>query len=131
MYQCIYGAIPSRECSVKAPAKWRNSVYVLTEICHQWSKWLGPWFTNRFSGKTWSQFSDFTSFLELQSINEICFVIRQRQIVQILLFPFTKFEKNIMNIKCKITAFIVFRLYYSLSYQSHFCYLCISPQSIL
>ena len=23
-------------------SKWRNSVYVLTEVCHQRSKWLGP-----------------------------------------------------------------------------------------
>ena len=30
--------------SIKAPAKWKNSVYVLMEICHQRSKWLGPWF---------------------------------------------------------------------------------------
>ena len=36
------GAVPSRKCSIKAPAKWRNSVYVLTEICHQRSKWLRP-----------------------------------------------------------------------------------------
>ena len=43
MYQCLYGAIPSWKFSIKAPAKWRNSVYVLTEICHQRSKWLGPW----------------------------------------------------------------------------------------
>ena len=28
--------------SIKATAKWRNSVYVLTEIFHQRSKWLGP-----------------------------------------------------------------------------------------
>ena len=28
MYQCLNGAIPSRKCSIKAPAKW--------------SKWLGP-----------------------------------------------------------------------------------------
>ena len=41
MYQCLNGAIPSRKCSIKAPAKWRNSVYVLTEICHQRIKWLG------------------------------------------------------------------------------------------
>ena len=40
--QCLNGAIPSRKRSIKAPAKWRHSVYVLTEICHQRSKWLGP-----------------------------------------------------------------------------------------
>ena len=40
MYQCVNGAIPSRKCSIKAPAKWRNSVYVLMEICHHKSKWL-------------------------------------------------------------------------------------------
>ena len=27
-----------------APTKWRNSVYVLMEISHQRSKWLGPYF---------------------------------------------------------------------------------------
>ena len=32
MYQCRNGAILSRKCSIKAPAKWRNSVYVLTEM---------------------------------------------------------------------------------------------------
>ena len=42
MYQCLNGAIPSRKCSITAPAKWRNSVYVLTEICNQRSKWLCP-----------------------------------------------------------------------------------------
>ena len=43
MYQCLNGAIPSRKCSIKAPAKWGNSVYVvLTDICHQRSKWLSP-----------------------------------------------------------------------------------------
>ena len=42
MCQCLNGAIPSRKCSIKAPANWRNSVYVLMEICHQRSKWLGP-----------------------------------------------------------------------------------------
>ena len=42
MYQCLNGAIPSRKCSIKAPAKWRHSVYVLMDICLQWSKWLGP-----------------------------------------------------------------------------------------
>ena len=41
MYQCLNRAIPSRKCSINAPAKWRNSVYILTEICHQRSKWLG------------------------------------------------------------------------------------------
>ena len=42
MYQCPNGAVPSRKCSVKASAKWRNIVYVLMEMCHQRSKWLGP-----------------------------------------------------------------------------------------
>ena len=42
MYQCLNEATPSRKCSIKAPAKWRNSVYVLTEICHLRSKWLDP-----------------------------------------------------------------------------------------
>ena len=35
MYQCLIRAIPSRKYSIKAPAKWRNALYVLTEICHQ------------------------------------------------------------------------------------------------
>ena len=30
------------QCLSRAPAKWRNTVYVLTEIYHQRSKWLGP-----------------------------------------------------------------------------------------
>ena len=42
MYQCLNRAIPSRKYSIKTPANWRNSVYVLTEICDQRSKWLGP-----------------------------------------------------------------------------------------
>ena len=41
MYQCRNGAIPSRNCSIMTLANWRNSVYVLMEICHQRSKWLG------------------------------------------------------------------------------------------
>ena len=41
-YQCFNRAIPWRKCSIKPPANWRNSVYVLTEICHQRSKWLDP-----------------------------------------------------------------------------------------
>ena len=44
MYQCLNGAIPSRKCSITAPAEWSNSVYVLTEICHQRIKWLDPIF---------------------------------------------------------------------------------------
>ena len=40
--QCLSGAIPSRKCFIKAPAKWRHSLYVLTEICHKLSKWLVP-----------------------------------------------------------------------------------------
>ena len=35
MYQCLNGAIPSRKRSIKAPAKSKNSIYVLTEICLQ------------------------------------------------------------------------------------------------
>ena len=34
--------IPPRKCSIMAPAKWRNTGYVLTEIFHQRSKWLDP-----------------------------------------------------------------------------------------
>ena len=50
MYQCLNKAIPSGKCSVKAsPAKWRYSVYVLTEICHQRSKWLVPLWFSAFS----------------------------------------------------------------------------------
>ena len=41
MYQCLYGAIPSRKCSIKAPAKWGNSVY---EVVYDYiGPWLGPW----------------------------------------------------------------------------------------
>ena len=35
VYQCLNGAITSRHA-----AKWKNYVYVLTEICHQRSIWL-------------------------------------------------------------------------------------------
>ena len=39
----VNGVIPSRKCSIQAPAEWRrNSVYGLMEICHQRSKWLHP-----------------------------------------------------------------------------------------
>ena len=34
----INGVIPSRKCSIKAPAKLRNYGYVLTQTCHQRSK---------------------------------------------------------------------------------------------
>ena len=40
--QSLNGALPSRKCSIKAPAKCKTSVCVLIEICLQWSKWLGP-----------------------------------------------------------------------------------------
>ena len=40
--QSLNGALPSRKCSVKAPANFKTSVYVLMEICLQWSKWLVP-----------------------------------------------------------------------------------------
>ena len=36
-------ALPPIKCSIKAPANLKNSIYVLTKICLQWSKWLGPW----------------------------------------------------------------------------------------
>ena len=43
MYQCLNGfKITSRKCSIKVPAKYKISDYVLTEICHLGSKWLGP-----------------------------------------------------------------------------------------
>ena len=42
MHQCLNGAIHSRKCSIMTPTKWRSFVYILTEICHQRSKWLGP-----------------------------------------------------------------------------------------
>ena len=41
-YQSLNRALPSRKCSIKTPAKCKTSVYVLTEICLQWSKWLVP-----------------------------------------------------------------------------------------
>ena len=43
MYQYLNRAIPSRKCSIKAPAKWRNSIYVLMEICYRTSKLQGLW----------------------------------------------------------------------------------------
>ena len=42
MYQCPNGEIPSSNCIIKAPAKWKNFVYVMTEFCHQRIKWLCP-----------------------------------------------------------------------------------------
>ena len=42
-YQRLNGALPSKKCSIKAPTKWSNSDHVETEICHQRSKWLGPY----------------------------------------------------------------------------------------
>ena len=42
-HQSLNGALPLWKCSIKAPAKWKTSVYVLREICLQWSKWLGPY----------------------------------------------------------------------------------------
>ena len=42
IYQCLNGApLPSR-IFIKVSAKCKTSIYVLTEICLQWSKWLGP-----------------------------------------------------------------------------------------
>ena len=65
MYQCLNGAIPSRICSFKAPAKWGSSVYVLTEVYHQRSKWLAPKFFswNCIAFATWA----LTTFLLLKS----------------------------------------------------------------
>ena len=43
MYQCHNLAIPSWKFSIKSHAKWRNSIYVLTEIRHrQRSKTIEP-----------------------------------------------------------------------------------------
>ena len=41
-YQRLNGALPWRKYSIKAPTKWKTSVYALTEICLQWSKQLDP-----------------------------------------------------------------------------------------
>ena len=39
-YLSLNGALPSRKCSSKAPAKCKTSVYVLTEIClHKVNDW--------------------------------------------------------------------------------------------
>ena len=46
MYQCLNSALPSRKYSIKTSVKCKSSVHVLTEIFLQWSKWLGPKFTN-------------------------------------------------------------------------------------
>ena len=37
-----YRALPSRKCSIKALAKCKSSVYVLTDIFLYWSEWLVP-----------------------------------------------------------------------------------------
>ena len=42
MYLCFNGAIPSRKCSINAPAKCKLWVWFSTDICHQRGKWLGP-----------------------------------------------------------------------------------------
>ena len=41
-YQSLNGALSSRKCSIKASTNGKTSVYVLTAICLQCSKWLGP-----------------------------------------------------------------------------------------
>ena len=38
----LNGALPSRKCSFKAPAKCKIFINVLLEICLQWIKRLGP-----------------------------------------------------------------------------------------
>ena len=40
-YQSLNRALPSRKCSIKATAKCKTSIYVLTEICLQRSQRLG------------------------------------------------------------------------------------------
>ena len=62
MYQCPNGEIPSRNCIIKAPAKWKNFVYVMTEFCHQRIKWLCPKFW-RFSKNTFLFFKWFFTIL--------------------------------------------------------------------
>ena len=54
--------IPSSKCSVEAPAKCKISIYVLMEICLQWSKWLEP--------KSTLKPLQWNSFEELQQISE-------------------------------------------------------------
>ena len=53
MYQCVNRTIPSNKCPINGHSKWRNSVYVLTEICHQRSKWLGPRWEKLLITKYW------------------------------------------------------------------------------
>ena len=53
VYQCLNGAIPSMKCSIKAPPKCKTSIYVLTEICLQWSKRLSPNTLNLKNGEIW------------------------------------------------------------------------------
>ena len=60
MYQCFNWAIHSKKCSIKAPVKWRNSVYVLTEICHQRSKRLGSMHSGPVLSKSWVFLIHFT-----------------------------------------------------------------------
>ena len=62
MYQCPNGEIPSRNCIIKAPARWKNFVYVMTEFCHQRIKWLCPKFW-RFSKNTFLFFKWFFTIL--------------------------------------------------------------------
>ena len=51
LYQCLNGAIPTRKCCIKAPAKWRNTGYV------SWESTPRP---NRAVGSTkWTNTFDF------------------------------------------------------------------------
>ena len=47
-YQSLNGVLPSMKCSVRTLSKCKNSVYVLTEICLQSSKWVGPTYVFEF-----------------------------------------------------------------------------------
>ena len=86
MYQCLNGGILSRKCSIMAPARWRNSVYFLTQIFHQRSKWLGPISSKGFFKK------DKTCAAIFQPNNNglgLCIAVAQKNFI-------TKLENNMM-----------------------------------
>ena len=56
--QILNRGLPPRKNSIKAPAKFKTCVYVLAEICLQWSKWLCPKLSNDKSYTTSSLFEN-------------------------------------------------------------------------
>ena len=80
--------LPSSKFSIKSPAKCKTSIYVLIEICLQWSKWLGPLARISKVEKTWciailiaSKYFFYKNFIErscAQMIYVQCKLIRYR-----------------------------------------------------